>query len=137
MMGYMTKAEVDAATKKILRMKLNGFGGSCGAAAAKVNRDVFNGKGKYAAGVNEFYLDKKDRGIGHVVVSYGGLFWDSEGVVDPDDLLGWGMLDYDDSDYKTTGWTKKRAEKAILVEFDDEEEMLSKFPWNKPIPLKK
>jgi len=132
----MTRQKIQATVASIRKLGLHGYGGACSAAAVKINKTIFKGKGKYAAGVNEFLLDQ-GRVAGHIVVSFAGLFWDSEGVVDPDDLIEWGMVDHEDPDYRNIpGWNPERAEKSILIEFDNEREMLTACPWNKPIPRK-
>ena len=95
------KLDKKAITKRILTLKLHGYGGACGSAAVIINEKVFDGKGKLVAVVNDYWL-KRDRGIGHVAVKFGNTFWDSRGQLSRDDLLNWGNLDPEDSDYWRT-----------------------------------
>jgi hypothetical protein len=76
----MNKTGVASTLAKIKQLKLNGWGGACGAAAAKINGEIFANRGAYVAGVNEFWLDK-GHARGHVVVSFDGFLWDSDGPV--------------------------------------------------------
>lgn len=136
MTTLVNRKQIQETIAKIRKLGLHGYGGACSAAAARINKVIFKGKGKYAAGVNEYLLEH-ERIAGHVVVSFAGRFWDSEGIVDPDDLLAWGMVDPDDPDYRNVpGWNPQHAEKSILIEFDNEREMLTACPWNRPIPRK-
>lgn len=112
---------------RIRSLRLHGYGGACGAAAIEINEQVFDGRGRYVAGVNDFWLNR-GRGVGHVAVLYGGRYYDSSGIVSKGDLLDYGMLPEDDPRFQHPRMTAKDFEASVLVELDDAEDVLRYFP---------
>lgn len=127
----LTRAEAEAFTSKILSLDLAGWGGACGAAALLINDKVFGGKGKLVAGVNEYLLDQ-GHALGHVAVLFRGHYFDSDGEISEEDLLGWGMVDAEEQGFPEG--TEELADEAILVQFRNEKELMKHFPWCEVIP---
>lgn len=121
----MKRTETERAIRSL---RLEPGSGWCGSSAIEINHRVFGGKGRYVAGINEFLFDVHGRFIGHVAVLHGGRYWDARGEISEEDLLGWGMLDYEDPDYRVRGWTPERAEKTVLVELETDAEVLRYLP---------
>ena len=121
-------ASTEAVNERIQALALGGFGGACGRAAVEINERVFGGKGRYVAGLNEFWLNR-DHAIGHVAVLWDGRYWDAKGILSEEDLLDWGVLNTKDPAYAHREFGEREAEHAILVEFDDAVEVLKHFPW--------
>jgi len=116
------RSEVEAISKRIRALKLYGFGGACGLAAIVINEKIFGGNGDYVGGLNDFWF-KHDRAIGHVAVRFGDHYWDSKGVLTEQKLLHWGVLDIQDKDYRHPDFDEYAAQKAALIEFDDERDL--------------
>jgi hypothetical protein len=116
---------------RIKALKLHGWGGACGAAAIEINKHVFGGRGRYVAGVNEYMLEE-GHSLGHVVVLYDGRYYDSDGEIAEDDLLGWGMVDAEEYDFPKGA--EGLADEAILIELESEAEVRSYFPWCDVVP---
>lgn len=103
---------------RVRGLQLHGFGGACGDAAKRINREVFGGRGKYIIGANAKLLEDEGRFVGHVAVLYRGRLFDADGETDPETLRAWGMLDPHDSDYQLS---EAEALEAALYEVSEDE----------------
>lgn len=99
--------------------RLDGFSGRCGAVAQAINEILFKSQGVLVMAYNEPFMNRHASFIGHVAVKYRDRYWDSEGEVDFEDLLAWGMLDPHDLEYAERfgdGWNEAVALSAATKE---------------------
>ena len=120
--------EIKAVLELAYEFGFKGFGGRCAAAAMAINRVLFQGKGSLVIAVNEA-LWSKGRFVGHVVVEYGGVYWDADAKPkSQSDIDDWGDVS-GDAYYKLVAkefgirWTKKRASTTALFILDSESEL--------------
>lgn len=103
-----------------------GFGGYCAQAAVLINECLFDNQQKYLGAFNKA-LEKNNYWIGHVVcyVELDDCFFifDTDcKIKDIEDIEQWGILDYQDLDYK------KLFKKYKIVENDENyENVIKKF----------
>jgi hypothetical protein len=124
---------IAAVLRRAAQLGLYGYSGYCAAAAVAINRVIFDGKGEIVGAFNEAFSDEATL-IGHVVVCYDDVFWDSDArPKDADDIESWGMLDPEDTDYKKRAlelgiaYNDLTAGTAAFFALDDEEELFSHF----------
>jgi hypothetical protein len=110
---------------------LNGFSGNCWAVAVAINRVVFNGQGKFIAGLNGPLMEKAGLNIGHASVLAREACWDADGRPKEEfDISAWGMLDFQDQDNRKLfkehkiRWTEANTQDAGIWEFETEAEFV-------------
>lgn len=91
----LTDEEIKAKLRILELARLDGYKGKCMYAAVAINEMLFGGEGQYVTISNRAYAEK---GLlyGHVVVDFGGHYWDSRGIVPPNQLEIWGWADADE-----------------------------------------
>lgn len=118
---------------------IRGMSGECGEMAVAMKRVLFNGEAQIMAGLNTAF-EKHGCLIGHFAVriddeEYGCVNLDERGIpVNDDEIESWGMLD--ETDYDMAGQaselgftlTQENAYEACLLEFDDDEDVLTNMP---------
>lgn len=106
----------DAIGENIVRLGLHGFGGECGLAAIEINERIFGGRGSYVAALSMPLLEE-GRFVGHVAVYRGGRYWDAQGALSLEDLLGYGGDD------------------PVLMQFNDADEVraIHNRQWGEPM----
>ncbi len=82
----------DAIGENIRRLGLHGEDGSCALAAIELNERIFGGNGSYVAALSGPLLSQ-GWFVGHVAVYRGGRYWDAQGALSLEDLLGYGGED--------------------------------------------
>ncbi len=122
----MTQASLtnDEIGQTICAARLEGFGGRCYAAAVVLNAEVFAGKGTLVGAFNRAFQESGGHYFGHVAVLFHGVYWDADGRPKPwDEIESWGMLDAQDSEYKTlaeeTGFTWDEAVAGEIIRIED------------------
>ena len=118
---------------------IRGMSGECGELAVAMKRVLFAGEAQIIAGLNTAF-EKHGHLIGHFAVriddeEYGCLNLDERGIpVADDNIESWGMLDENDSEVahqaQDLGFTltQENAYEACLLEFDDDEDVLTNMP---------
>lgn len=118
---------------------IRGMSGECGELAVAMKRVLFANDAQIVAGLNTAF-EAHGHLIGHFAVriedeEYGCLNFDERGTpVNDEDIESWGMLDTDDSEVaehaKDLGFslTEETAYEACLLEFDDDEDVLTNMP---------
>ena len=120
----------DDISEKIHSLDIRGFGGYCGDAAIRINKEVFGGSGKYVIAANKFIWDNHHSIVGHVAVEHDGVYWDSDAEPkDREDIESWGMVDPEDPDYTDlSGWTEEAAYEVEWLDGLSEQEVMELMP---------
>ena len=111
------------AEQELMTEEYSGFGGTCGVKAIELNKKLFDGKGTYVAGLNDFWLEE-GRWVGHIAVKFKDKYYDASGEISEEDLRSWGMTDPEDPDYNFSSnswWGEEDAYEASLHEVSESE----------------
>jgi hypothetical protein len=99
-------------THKIILEALNyletsAMGGECTSLTSALKYCLIP-TGQIVIGVNTYLYERKNRFVGHATIKWEGRLYHGDGVIEPENLRSWGMLDPEDETWQEiSGLSKK------------------------------